>query len=252
MRPSMASQTSDEISAVAHELARALEADHPDLVVSDMKKALRGGKVLVDWSQNNGVEDHDRAVLAARARPPDGGDAAHLARAPLTRPEATRIRRGADAPHEAARSARRSVREDTSTRHLGVYRSMRDASKTPEPMGGKKGARKRGAGDTFVIQEHHTPGRVHFDFRLEKDGVLVSWAVPKNVPARSGSEPPGRAHRRPPARVRVVRGHDPEGRVRRRHVSRSGTAARTKKRSSATTRSSSSSTARSSTRSASR
>ena len=31
-----------------------LEADHPDLVVSDMKKTLRDGKVLVDWSQNNG------------------------------------------------------------------------------------------------------------------------------------------------------------------------------------------------------
>lgn len=47
-------QTTDEVSAVAHELARYLEAEHPDLVVSDMKKALRGGKVLVDWSQNNG------------------------------------------------------------------------------------------------------------------------------------------------------------------------------------------------------
>jgi DNA ligase D-like protein (predicted polymerase) len=50
------SQTSDQISAVAHELARALEADHPDLIVSDMKKSLRAGKVLVDWSQNNGAK----------------------------------------------------------------------------------------------------------------------------------------------------------------------------------------------------
>ena len=46
-------QDSDAISAFAHELARALEADHPDLVVSDMKKSLREGRVLVDWSQNN-------------------------------------------------------------------------------------------------------------------------------------------------------------------------------------------------------
>ena len=45
--------TSDRASEFAHELARALEADHPDLIVSDMKKSLRGGKVLVDWSQNN-------------------------------------------------------------------------------------------------------------------------------------------------------------------------------------------------------
>ncbi|HLA14876.1 MAG TPA: non-homologous end-joining DNA ligase, partial [Gemmatimonadaceae bacterium] len=46
-------QDSEAVSAVAHELARSLEADHPDLVVSDMKKSLRPGRVLVDWSQNN-------------------------------------------------------------------------------------------------------------------------------------------------------------------------------------------------------
>lgn len=46
--------TSDQVSRVAHELARAPEADHPDLIVSDMKKSLRDGKVLIDWSQNNG------------------------------------------------------------------------------------------------------------------------------------------------------------------------------------------------------
>nr|MDQ5862506.1 non-homologous end-joining DNA ligase [Actinomycetota bacterium] len=49
-------QTSDQISDFAHELARALEADHPDLAVSDMKKTLRKGKVLVDWSQNSAAK----------------------------------------------------------------------------------------------------------------------------------------------------------------------------------------------------
>src|SRR5690625_2341910 len=43
----------DDVSAFAHELARSLESDHPDLVVSRMAKALRPGKVCVDWSQNN-------------------------------------------------------------------------------------------------------------------------------------------------------------------------------------------------------
>ena len=99
------------VSAVAHELARALEADHPDLVVSDMKKALRGGKVLLDWSQNNGSEDHDRAVLAARPRAPDGRGAAHLGRARRSRPRTARLRRGARARRSG--SATRSPTSDS-------------------------------------------------------------------------------------------------------------------------------------------
>jgi bifunctional non-homologous end joining protein LigD len=47
------SATSEQMSDVAHELARALEAGHPDLVISDMKRSLRAGKVFVDWSQNS-------------------------------------------------------------------------------------------------------------------------------------------------------------------------------------------------------
>lgn len=46
--------TSKEASGLAHQLARQLERARPDLVVSDMKKSLREGKVLLDWSQNNG------------------------------------------------------------------------------------------------------------------------------------------------------------------------------------------------------
>lgn len=45
--------TSDEVAQLAHELARTLEGDHPDLVISTMKKADRRGKVMLDWSQNN-------------------------------------------------------------------------------------------------------------------------------------------------------------------------------------------------------
>ena len=67
---------------------------------------------------------------------------------------------------------------ETSDR-LTKYRSMRDAAKTPEPVPRSKPA--VGQGNTFVIQEHHAR-RLHYDFRLERDGVLVSWAVPKNLP----------------------------------------------------------------------
>jgi bifunctional non-homologous end joining protein LigD len=64
---------------------------------------------------------------------------------------------------------------------LGPYRSKRDASKTPEPMGDRPGRGGRRAQPIFVVQEHHARA-LHWDFRLEHDGVLVSWALPKGVP----------------------------------------------------------------------
>ncbi len=63
---------------------------------------------------------------------------------------------------------------------LGTDRKKRDASRTPEPVP-PEGPLPRGEDDTFVIQEHHAR-RLHWDFRLERDGVLVSWALPKGVP----------------------------------------------------------------------
>ncbi len=62
--------TYERTKPFAHELAKILERRHPDLVVSDMKKSLRGGKVFVDWSQN---DDHKTTVcvysLRAKDRP---------------------------------------------------------------------------------------------------------------------------------------------------------------------------------------
>ena len=66
---------------------------------------------------------------------------------------------------------------------LTPYRAKRDPKKTPEPMGrtAKPVAKKKPALPTFVIQEHHARA-LHWDFRLERDGVLVSWALPKGLP----------------------------------------------------------------------
>ena len=65
---------------------------------------------------------------------------------------------------------------------LQAYRDKRDPARTPEPVPPAPAASGESQdGGTFVIQEHHAR-RLHWDFRLERDGVLVSWALPKGVP----------------------------------------------------------------------
>ncbi|WP_395639227.1 ATP-dependent DNA ligase [Pseudolysinimonas sp.] len=178
-------QTSEEVSAVAHELARLLEADHPDLVVSDMKKTLRAGKVLLDWSQNNGNKTTIVPYsLRGRMRPTVAAPRTwrELLAPGLRQLEMHEVLERVATTGDPAADLEREIWHSTeAAEKLAEYRSMRDGAKTPEPMGGAVSA----TGNSFVIQEHHATA-LHYDFRLERDGVLVSWAVPKGVPTEAG------------------------------------------------------------------
>jgi bifunctional non-homologous end joining protein LigD len=197
------------INAFAKQFALALESELPDLVVTNQKKDLRGGKVLVDWSQNNQAKTTIAPYsLRGRSVPTvavprtwkelDSPGLAHLTLDEVL----ARMRRRKDPLAPLGRSVAESS-SSTARDHLELYRSKRDASKTPEPVPDAPDGRvdPKGRIETtspgldapppsataldplraFVIQEHHAR-RLHWDFRLERDGVLVSWAIPNGVP----------------------------------------------------------------------
>ncbi len=166
-------------SVLARRVAQQLEKSMPKLVTATMTKSLRAGKVFLDWSQNNGskttiapysLRGREHPTVAAPRTWDEIGD-----------PDLRHL--GFDEVLERAEKLGdlleplddKAPVED----RLTAYRGMRDSAKTPEPV--PKDSPAVGNNDRFVIQEHHAR-RLHYDFRLERDGVLVSWAVPKNLP----------------------------------------------------------------------
>lgn len=172
-------------STVAKQVAVGLEKLYPDLVTATMAKAARTGKVFLDWSQNNPSKTTiapyslrgrtSPMVAAPRAwdEIEDRENLRHLSfEEVLTRwREQGDLLAGLDSAHAAG-----------TPDPLRTYRSMRDPDRTPEPVPLQPPT--PGSGDRFVVQEHHAR-RLHWDVRLEREGVLASWAVPKGPPTSS-------------------------------------------------------------------
>jgi bifunctional non-homologous end joining protein LigD len=70
---------------------------------------------------------------------------------------------------------------------LKNYKEKRDFSKTAEPSGGKALPKQVRGASRFVIQKHDA-SRLHYDFRLQMEGVLKSWALPKGLPWAKGEK----------------------------------------------------------------
>jgi bifunctional non-homologous end joining protein LigD len=121
--------------------------------------------------------DRGRARSHVPNPPPPPEPAASAARPPAT---------GAARP--PARRKRQQSSEEVIARskdpQLGEYLRKRDLSATPEPG---PSTRTKPRGDSFVIQKHRAT-RLHYDTRLERDGALVSWAVPRGLPVKKGEK----------------------------------------------------------------
>ncbi len=250
----------EQTQSLAAALAAWLEKAHPELVVTEMSKALRSGKVFVDCSQNVSFKSTACVYsLRARADGPfvsmpisweeftetfEARDAARffvgpkeaiercrqsgdlfadvlslkqklptdvdplLARLPVNEGARTLVRsnarttspggrtsvRSSSRPQAAGTSVPPQSNSGASAR-LQHYRQKRDFSRTQEPAGAPRSKRVKARAQApaksaeepriFVIQKH-AASHLHYDFRLEMQGVLRSWAVPKGPPYHRG------------------------------------------------------------------
>ena len=205
----------------AKTVAELVEHEMPKGVVSEMAKSLRAGKVLIDWSQNSDFKT-TVSVYSVRAKGdqpfismPVAWD--ELARA-VKRGDEKRLFFTADAAMKRIQKIgdlfepvlklkqqlppaftkalaagpvpklsrwprnTKSGSSSTGDKSLREYSAKRDLNRTPEPAARiAPGHSKRKEPHRFVIQKH-AASHLHYDWRLEMQGVLRSWAVPKGPP----------------------------------------------------------------------
>ncbi len=201
----------------AKAVAESIERAHPELVVSEMSKELREGKVFIDWSQNSPHKstvcvysvranretpfvsmpmtwtEVERAIKTKKvgifAFDPDEAIArlekigdlfvpVLKLKQKLSKGLMSKLKRAV--PEAAQEQSKKLISHARKGTDMVAYRAKRDFSKTDEPP---PAIRKRAVAKErmFVIQKHQA-SHLHYDFRLELDGVLKSWAVPKGPP----------------------------------------------------------------------